>query len=150
MSVARSTCHQASQTSLVEKTIRRAQILCNELDIGVPVFRRRSPLLENRYEQTALLGANMPTKKSSRRNERMEQLRGIIAAEEISLENGAEARLDDEGKLIEDIATCGTCGKSWNDALITSRTPVPSARCPYEYIHDEIAELRKLERRAAA
>jgi len=37
----------------------------------------------------------MPTKKSSRRNERMEQLRGIIAAEEISLENGAEARLDD-------------------------------------------------------
>ena len=92
----------------------------------------------------------MPTKKSSRRNERMEQLRGIIAAEEISLENGAEARLDDEGKLIEDIATCGTCGKSWNDALITSRTPVPSARCPYEYIHDEIAELRKLERRAAA
>ena len=36
MSVARRTYHHANQTSLVDKTIRRAQILCNELGIGVP------------------------------------------------------------------------------------------------------------------
>lgn len=49
------------------------------------------------------------------------------------------------GKLREDggpdiqVATCGHCGRSWNDALITSRTPTPSGRCPFEdkHIYDE-------------
>jgi len=34
-----------------------------------------------------------------------------------------------------DIATCGTCGRSWDDAIVTSMTPAPSARCPFEYFH---------------
>lgn len=32
-------------------------------------------------------------------------------------------------------ATCGHCGLSWDDALSTSYTPVPSGRCPFEYFH---------------
>ena len=38
-----------------------------------------------------------------------------------------------EPKVI--VATCGHCGFSWNDALITSVTPTPSGRCPNEYGH---------------
>lgn len=75
---------------------------------------------------------------------RFEELEATIAAEKISEDNGAEARHDDDGKVIEDIATCGECGQSWNDALMTSRTPAPSARCPYEHIHEELAELKTL------
>ena len=48
-----------------------------------------------------------------------------------------EGRLqrDDDGEPIVIAATCGTCGFSWNDALITSITPVPAGRCPNEYGH---------------
>lgn len=35
-----------------------------------------------------------------------------------------------------EIVTDGTCGRSWNNALGTSLTPAPSARCPYEYEHE--------------
>jgi hypothetical protein len=31
--------------------------------------------------------------------------------------------------------TCGTCGRTWDDAVITSMTPAPSARCPFESLH---------------
>lgn len=34
------------------------------------------------------------------------------------------------------IATCGTCGLSWNDAAVTSMTPAPAGRCPFEAFHD--------------
>src|SRR5690348_2299603 len=34
------------------------------------------------------------------------------------------------------IATCGACGRSWDDGVVTSMTPVPSGRCPFEYFHD--------------
>ena len=77
---------------------------------------------------------------------RIKELEAIIAKEGIIELNGAVFQVDDDGKLIEDIATCGTCGKSWNDALITGRTPAPSGRCPYEHIHAEIKELARLKR----
>jgi hypothetical protein len=32
-------------------------------------------------------------------------------------------------------ATCGTCGRSWDDGKPTSWTPAPSARCPFEDFH---------------
>jgi hypothetical protein len=76
---------------------------------------------------------------------RIEELEGIIADEEISEDNGAEPQIDENGKTKESFATCGECGKTWNDALITGRTPAPSARCPYENIHEEIAELKALQ-----
>lgn len=40
-----------------------------------------------------------------------------------------------DGRPSVTIAICGHCGRGWNDALITSRSPVPSARCPFEYEH---------------
>ena len=33
-------------------------------------------------------------------------------------------------------ATCGTCGRSWDDTASTSRTPVPAGRCPFEDQHE--------------
>lgn len=78
---------------------------------------------------------------------RIHQLEKIINADLITVENGARPQLDDDGQIVVDTATCGTCGMSWNDALITERTPVPSARCPYEYIHPEIKELARLRKR---
>lgn len=33
--------------------------------------------------------------------------------------------------------TCGACGRSWDDSVVTSVTPVPSGRCPFEYDHDD-------------
>ncbi len=35
--------------------------------------------------------------------------------------------------------TCGRCGLSWDDDLITSMTPAPSGRCPFEAFHDDDA-----------
>jgi hypothetical protein len=37
----------------------------------------------------------------------------------------------------KDRATCFTCGLSWDDAIGTSWTPAPSARCPFEYFHKD-------------
>lgn len=31
--------------------------------------------------------------------------------------------------------TCGTCGLTWDDGIVTSMTPAPSARCPFEAFH---------------
>lgn len=35
-----------------------------------------------------------------------------------------------------DRVTCGTCGRSWDDAIVTQWTPAPGARCPFEYFHN--------------
>jgi len=35
----------------------------------------------------------------------------------------------------ESRATCGHCGRSWDDTIITEWTPAPAARCPFEYYH---------------
>lgn len=34
-------------------------------------------------------------------------------------------------------ATCMTCGLSWDDGIVTSMTPAPSARCPFEAFHHD-------------
>jgi hypothetical protein len=44
---------------------------------------------------------------------------------------------DDDGNVIHRPTTCGTCHRTWNDAIISGATPVPSARCPFEYEHKE-------------
>jgi hypothetical protein len=31
-----------------------------------------------------------------------------------------------------EIATCHECGRSWDDSIVTSMTPAPAARCPFE------------------
>lgn len=40
------------------------------------------------------------------------------------------------GEPAADRVTCGTCGLSWDDAIPTTYTPAPAARCPFEYFHD--------------
>ncbi len=75
---------------------------------------------------------------------RLAELEAIIKPELISIENGAEPQIGEDGQVVEDIATCGSCGMSWNDALMTGRTPAPSARCPYEAIHPEIMEYKSI------
>lgn len=35
------------------------------------------------------------------------------------------------------LATCGTCGRAWDDAKPTAYTPTPSGRCPFEYFHSD-------------
>lgn len=35
------------------------------------------------------------------------------------------------------LATCGACGRSWDDDFITSMTPAPSGRCPFEPFHED-------------
>ena len=82
--------------------------------------------------------------------DRFAELARLIQSRDISVANGATVQYDDHGQIIVRMATCGTCGRSWNDALITDRTPVPSARCPFEYIHPEIAEYNRLSRTADA
>lgn len=32
-------------------------------------------------------------------------------------------------------ATCGVCGRTWDDSVSTQWTPAPSGRCPFEYAH---------------
>jgi hypothetical protein len=33
------------------------------------------------------------------------------------------------------LAECGTCGRLWDDGIVTGMTPAPSARCPFEPFH---------------
>lgn len=40
------------------------------------------------------------------------------------------------GDPIVQMAECGHCGARWNNAVISDRTPVLSARCPFEYDHE--------------
>lgn len=42
--------------------------------------------------------------------------------------------LDDDDEAAS-LCTCGTCGRSWDDAIATSYTPVPAGRCPFESFH---------------
>lgn len=43
--------------------------------------------------------------------------------------------LDADDDTATDPVTCGTCGRRWDDAVSTSYTPAPSARCPFEAFH---------------
>ena len=46
-------------------------------------------------------------------------------------------RYDENGEPIVVMARCGHCGREWNDAITTDRTPAPSGRCPFEDLHEE-------------
>lgn len=43
--------------------------------------------------------------------------------------------LEQDDEEATDLATCGECGRSWDDAIPTGLTPVPSGRCPFEAFH---------------
>ena len=44
------------------------------------------------------------------------------------------------GQEAGDKVTCNTCGRSWDDAVVTEMTPAPSARCPFEAFHENEME----------
>ena len=66
---------------------------------------------------------------------------------------GATPRYDDDGNEVIDLATCGTCGRTWNDAAVSGITPAPSGRCPFEYDHEDTDDpqirLRRIGERIA-
>lgn len=41
------------------------------------------------------------------------------------------------GESAKDRMRCGTCGREWDDGIVTSMTPTPAARCPFESFHDD-------------
>lgn len=58
------------------------------------------------------------------------------AAVEALNTNGVRTKSDfSEDDPAADRVTCGECGRSWDDAVVTSMTPAPSARCPFEAFH---------------
>ena len=54
---------------------------------------------------------------------------------------GAELRYDENGAPKVYPVTCGTCGRTWNDAAVSSKTPAPSGRCPFEAEHGNVLDL---------
>jgi hypothetical protein len=44
-------------------------------------------------------------------------------------------RFSDGTDLFAEPTTCGTCHRTWDDGLVTSVTPAPAARCPFEHWH---------------
>jgi hypothetical protein len=112
------------------------------------VDRRLQVMGKLRFVQMAGIGSKRAAEGTGLKvtaGNRLAELEAVIKPELISVENGAQPQLDEMGNIKEDLATCGMCGLTWNDALITNRTPAPSARCPYENIHPEIAEWKRLK-----
>jgi hypothetical protein len=48
--------------------------------------------------------------------------------------------IDPDDPAAKSPATCGTCGLTWDDGAVTSMTPAPSARCPFEAFHEDEPE----------
>lgn len=82
----------------------------------------------------------IPTTKNISTNERQDQMpetddiyetddRGVV---EIYDPGAYKARFPDAV-----ITTCGSCDRSWDDSVVTSVTPAPSARCVFEYEHED-------------
>jgi hypothetical protein len=66
----------------------------------------------------------------------MRELAAEAGSEQATFGERGRVQYDSDGDPVVAMATCGACGRRWNDALITSMTPAPSARCPFEYDHD--------------
>jgi hypothetical protein len=63
---------------------------------------------------------------------------GQDEAASVTHDNGVVEVLDkDAYGFPNDVATCGHCGRSWDDSVVSSMTPVPAARCPFEYEHED-------------
>lgn len=78
--------------------------------------------------------------------QRIKELEEIIKKNQHDLRVSQAEGKDIDPDDIKPTTACGTCRLSWNDDLSSTWTPVPSARCPFEYIHEEVKELRKLKR----
>jgi hypothetical protein len=70
---------------------------------------------------------------------RIEYLEGELQ----SAQDDLKEQQDETDEVSE--AMCGECKLTWNDAAVSSVTPTPGGRCPFEYHHEEAEELRKLQ-----
>jgi len=52
------------------------------------------------------------------------------------IESGDPNTSGPNGEHVPEWTTCGTCGRTWDDARITGVTPAPSGRCPFEWWHE--------------
>jgi hypothetical protein len=73
--------------------------------------------------------------------DRVEELRDLIEADEAPTREREEAYADEHPEHKPEPTECGTCGRSWDDSAIGA----PAGRCPFEYSHEELEELAKLE-----
>ncbi len=62
------------------------------------------------------------------------QQKGNDMTYEVTALKGAELA---DARRIGSAVTCGTCGRSWDDSISTSVTPVPAGRCPWESHHED-------------
>lgn len=65
--------------------------------------------------------------------DRLTELRAAVDCHDVDADWPVQP-LDDDADATYRM-TCGTCGRSWDDAIITGITPAPSARCPFEPFH---------------
>ncbi len=82
-------------------------------------------------------------------NDISETSKGFIVREETTNERhgipvGFPVKVIGPDDTAMDRVTCGVCGLSWDDDVITSYTPAPSGRCPFEWWHEEL-EVEELE-----
>lgn len=64
-------------------------------------------------------------------------IRSQVEGDILSVLESGTRYFDDDGAPISAVATCGACGRSWDDAVGSTLTPAPSGRCPFELLHDE-------------
>ena len=62
------------------------------------------------------------------------QQKGNDMTYEVTALKGAELA---DARRMGTAVTCGTCGRSWDDSISTSVTPVPAGRCPWEADHED-------------
>lgn len=66
-----------------------------------------------------------------------EAQRAEVARVRALITRGGKNTNGPRGEHVSEWATCGACKRKWDDARISSLTPAPSARCPFEYAHQE-------------
>jgi hypothetical protein len=67
--------------------------------------------------------------------ETIDRIRRVRSGAVEITEQGVHEIVDDN-EIVPGRATCGACGRSWDDSVSTGWTPAPGARCPFEYDHD--------------
>jgi hypothetical protein len=65
--------------------------------------------------------------------------RAIVPASTIHDTGVVEVLRPDAYEPSDAVVTCGVCARSWDDTIVTALTPVPGARCPFEYGHEDRA-----------
>ena len=52
-----------------------------------------------------------------------------------NVETGKTYKVRNTPEMRRRLAQCGSCGRVWDNEKVTSVTPAPGARCPFEYQH---------------